>query len=168
MTSDPSRDFDFLAGSWRVHHRQLERRLGDSTEWVEFDGTCMTQPILGGMGNVDDNVVNVPSGPYRAATLRAFDSRTRTWTIWWLDSRYPNRLDPPLVGAFKSDLGTFFADDTFNGKPIKVRFIWTMNGPDACHWEQAFSPDSGNTWETNWTMDFARAEPTTSLQDAET
>ncbi|TJV23098.1 MAG: DUF1579 domain-containing protein, partial [Mesorhizobium sp.] len=23
-------------------------------------------------------------------------------------------------------------------------------------WEQAFSPDGGKTWETNWIMDFAR------------
>jgi hypothetical protein len=25
------------------------------------------------------------------------------------------------------------------------------------HWEQAFSADGGETWETNWTADFARA-----------
>jgi hypothetical protein len=31
-----------------------------------------------------------------------------------------------------------------------------MNGPDACHWEQAFSGDGGKTWETNWTMTFTR------------
>jgi hypothetical protein len=24
-------------------------------------------------------------------------------------------------------------------------------------WEQAFSEDGGETWETNWVMDFARA-----------
>jgi hypothetical protein len=25
-------------------------------------------------------------------------------------------------------------------------------------WEQAFSPDGGTTWETNWVMDFTRSQ----------
>jgi hypothetical protein len=25
-------------------------------------------------------------------------------------------------------------------------------------WEQAFSADDGDTWETNWVMEFSRAE----------
>jgi hypothetical protein len=25
-------------------------------------------------------------------------------------------------------------------------------------WEQAFSDDAGKSWETNWTMDFRRAD----------
>jgi hypothetical protein len=28
----------------------------------------------------------------------------------------------------------------------------------APRWEQAFSPDGGETWELNWIMDFAREE----------
>jgi hypothetical protein len=27
----------------------------------------------------------------------------------------------------------------------------------SCAWEQAFSVDRGETWETNWTMSFTRA-----------
>jgi hypothetical protein len=56
LPADASHDFDFLFGSWRVQHRRLKERLAKSTQWVEFDGTCVTQPLLGGFGNVDDNV----------------------------------------------------------------------------------------------------------------
>ena len=46
-------DFDFLTGSWRVHHRRLKERLVENHEWIEFEGTCVMQKILGGAGNMD-------------------------------------------------------------------------------------------------------------------
>ena len=149
-------DFDFFLGNWRVMHRRLTERLVGCNEWVEFTGTCMTQPILGGFGNIDDNVLELPSGMYRAATLRSFDAKTETWSIWWLDGRNPNSLDPPVVGRFQDSIGTFYAEDTLDGRPIRVRFQWTSPERDAPRWEQAFSPDAGQTWETTWIMDFAR------------
>ncbi len=151
-------DFDFLAGSWRVRHRRLKERLARSTEWQEFEGTSAGQLILGGAGNLDDNVLELPSGTYRAATVRSFDPETGQWSIWWLDGRYPRGpLDPPMVGRFEDGVGTFFAKDTFNGKPIVVRFIWSNISATTARWEQAFSTDDGATWEVNWEMDFARA-----------
>ena len=68
-------------------------------------------------------------------------------------SRNP-KLDPPMVGSFSDGRGLFFGDDTFEGKPIRVRFIWSPLTYATCRWEQAFSQDGGETWETNWTMDF--------------
>jgi len=76
-----SRDFDFFFGSWRVSHHKLKQRLAGCTDWEEFEGTCATQPLLDGLGNIDDNVLDAPNGTYRAVTLRAFDSRSHTWSI---------------------------------------------------------------------------------------
>ena len=61
-----------------------------------------------------------------------------------------------MVGRFENGIGTFFADETFRGQPIKVRFLWSNITPTTARWEQAFSPDGGKTWETNWEMDFTR------------
>jgi hypothetical protein len=55
-------------------------------------------------------------------------------------------------------VGTFYADNTFNAKPIRVRFVWSHITAKSCRWEQAFSPDGGTTWEANWVMDFTRVE----------
>jgi hypothetical protein len=148
-------DFDFLVGSWRVHHRRLKERLAGNHDWIEFEGTCAMQKILGGAGNMDDNVLDFRGGAYRAVTLRTYDPAKGQWSIWWFDSRNPSHLDPPVVGGFKNGVGTFYADDTFKGKPIRVRFLWT-NLATKPHWEQAFSDDGGKTWETNWIMEFVR------------
>ncbi len=151
-------DFDFIAGEWRAHHRRLKERLAGSHEWVAFDGTQSAHLILGGYGNADDNIFDMPSGAYRGYTVRAYDPKTGLWAIWWFDGRSPHgAIDPPVKGRFVNGVGTFTADDTFNGKPIIVRFQWSHPTHDTSHWEQAFSPDNGKTWETNWTTDFVRA-----------
>ena len=152
----PNADFDFFMGKWIIRHRRLKERLAGNNEWIEFSGTAVAQPLLGGQANVDDHVLDFPPGPYRAASLRCYDPEKQVWSIWWLDSRTPGHLDPPVVGTFIEGIGTFLADDILDGRPIQVRFTWTDTQTPTPHWEQAFSADGGKTWETNWTMDFTR------------
>jgi hypothetical protein len=158
MTSarNGARDFDFLFGSWSVRHRRLTQRLAGSADWAEFKGESTTQPTLGGSGNIEDNLIHLPGGAFRAVALRSYDAATGNWAIWWLDGRSPHQLDVPVVGRFEGARGLFLADDTFEGRPIKVRFLWLRTDADHCRWEQAFSADAGASWETNWTMDFKR------------
>jgi hypothetical protein len=155
--TDGANAFDFFHGAWRVAHRRLRARLCGDTNWENFPGSCVVHAILGGHGNIDDNVIELPAGAYRAATMRAFDPETRRWAIWWLDARNPLRLDTPMVGEFRDGEGTFFADDVFEGRAIRVRFLWMRTRTASPRWEQAFSADGGETWETNWIMDFSRA-----------
>lgn len=151
-------DFDFMIGDWQVRHRRLNSRLTGCTEWTEFDGISSTRKMLNGFGNVEDNLLHFPEADVRAAAFRSFDPATRTWAIWWLDGRAPHTLDVPVVGSFVGPLGTFFANDTLDNKPIKVRFTWNSNSGGHPTWEQAFSGDGGSTWETNWVMEFKRNE----------
>lgn len=153
----PPPDFDFMIGDWRVHHRRLNSRLTGCTEWTEFTGESSTRKILGGFGNVEDNLLRYPDGDARAVALRSFDPGTRQWAIWWLDGRAPHSLDVPVVGGFTGSIGLFFAEDKLEGRPITIRFTWNANPGGNPRWEQAFSADGGNTWEINWTMDFTRS-----------
>ena len=148
-------DFDFLHGAWRVRHERLVGRLVGSTEWQAFEGTSETRPVMGGQGNLEDNVLHLPSGTYKAVALRMFDPDRRAWSIWWVDSRTA-AIEPPVVGGFEDGRGVFFGDDVHEGRPVRVRFRWFVDGPDRARWEQAFSGDGGQTWETNWRMAFER------------
>lgn len=149
------RDFDFLFGKWSVQHRRLSSRLTGSTDWEAFPGTCEARPILGGVGNIDDNVLELPTATYTAATIRVFDAPKKMWSIWWLDSRTAD-IDTPVRGSFASGVGTFYGDDELRGKPVRVRYLWSSITADSARWEQAFSPDGGASWETNWFMAFSR------------
>ena len=153
---DGRTDFDFLIGSWKIHHRRLKQRLKGCTEWEEFEGTGEVRPILGGLGNMDALTMDRASGPVEAVTVRLYNPVTREWSIYWVADSSPGRLDVPMVGKFNGPRGEFFSQELFEGVHIFNRFIWTVNGPNACRWEQAFSADGGKTWETNWTMNFTR------------
>lgn len=149
-------DFDFQQGRWRVHHRRLNERLAGCTEWTEFEGACEQRPVLGGNGNVEDNLLHLPGGDYRAIAIRSCDPASGTWAIWWLDARHPHALDVPVIGRFENGTGTFHADDTHEGRPVRLRFQWLDTHTPTPRWEQALSPDGGRTWETNWVMRFTR------------
>lgn len=152
-------DFDFIIGDWRVQHRRLNSRLTGCTEWTEFAGTSTTRKILGGMGNLEDNVLRFPEGDVHAAAVRSWSAAAKTWAIWWLDQRNPHQLDVPVLGSFSDQVGLFYADDNLDGAAIKVRFTWNANPGGKPTWAQAFSSDEGTSWETNWTMEFSRVEP---------
>lgn len=148
-------DFDFLIGSWDVHHHKLQRRLAGNDDWWEFDGTSTFWKILGGLGNVDDNVIHQPTGTYRGASMRLFDLQTELWSIWWMNEGHAV-IEPPVVGRFENGRGSFGGSDSFDGRAIEVRFVWSDVTDSSARWEQAFSPDGGTTWETNWIMQFHR------------
>ena len=149
---DGSRDFDFLFGGWRMHHRRLRERLRGSRQWDEFDGTGATMPLPDGLGNREEVRFDY-GGPVTGLAFRFYDRATGRWSIYWIDSRR-RVLDPPVVGRFVGDVAVFEGEDTHEGKPILVRFVWSRVGP---RWEQAFSADHGKSWETNWVIDFEPA-----------
>jgi len=149
-------DFDFQTGAWNVQHRRLKERLANCSDWEAFAGTCTMSLLLGGNGNVEDNILHISTGTYRAVALRSFDPVKQSWAIWWLDAREPHLLDVPVIGSFKNGVGTFYANDVLNGNAVRIRFLWTKTDTPSPRWEQAMSIDDGKTWETNWTMDFNR------------
>jgi hypothetical protein len=146
-------DFDFLHGKWSVANRKLKERLTGSSEWLEFPGTAECWSLFGGAANVDE--ITFPTENVSGLTLRLYDPRREEWSLYWASSD-GGTLFPPVVGRFSGGTGTFYGDDTQDGTPVRVRYIWSGITPTSARWEQAFSVDGKRTWETNWLMDFTR------------
>ena len=154
--TDGARDFDFLTGAWRIHNRRLKERLKGCTEWEEFEAVAQARPLLSGLGNEDDFRTDWRPG-FVGMTVRLYHPATRLWSIYWASNQH-GVFEPPVVGAFSGDVGTFEGDELLDSKPIRVRFTWTRQGPARARWEQAFSADGGQTWETNWVMQHERVQ----------
>jgi hypothetical protein len=153
--NDGRNDFDFLIGTWKVHHRMLTTRLKGSTDWVEFDGDTVDRKIMNGLGNLDENIIHMSNGPVHAISLRLFNPQSKEWSIHWSTDRM-GTLDIPMIGGFTGGRGEFYAREVSNGTHVYSRFIWSKITANSCQWEQALSDDGGKTWETNWIMEFER------------
>ena len=150
---DGSHDFDFLYGKWMMPNHRLKKRLAGSNEWEDFVSYDECQPLPGGIGN-EDHFKTDHWENFMGITVRTYDKATGLWRLYWVDNYFSGGvIEAPVVGKFEGNVGVFEAPDTFDGKPIIVRFTWTVNpkGSKAvANWEQAFSADGGKTWETNW------------------
>ena len=159
---DGRHDFHFLLGDWKVANRRLRKRLQGCDDWETFDAWQTNSSLPGGIGNIDDFVAARWRPDYVGMSLRLFNPQTRQWSIYWLDNQNggldpAGTLLPPVVGRFDNGRGVFEGDDTLDGKPIRVRYIWSGVNTERPRWEQEMSGDAGRTWEKNWVMDFERS-----------
>jgi len=152
---DPQHDFDFEIGDWKTHVKRLVHPLTGSTEWAEYDGTTVVQKVWDGRANLVQLEVDGPKGHLELASFRLYDPETHEWSLNVASSR-SGSLGVPTVGGFKDGRGEFYDKESWDGKPIVVRFVITPRSPDAIHFEQAFSADDGKTWELNWIADDTR------------
>jgi len=159
--TDPAHDFDFVLGRWRIENTRLVKRLAGSTDCEVFEATAHAHSLPGGIGNYDDFSAEKWRPEFVGMSFRVFSPVSKKWSIYWLDNNtggldLAGKLTVPVVGEFKDGVGVFCCDDEFEGSPIIVRYIWSNITANSARWEQAFSPDGGKTWETNWVMNHTR------------
>lgn len=146
---DGQHDFDFEIGTWKTQLRRLERPLSGSTTWLEYEGTTVVSKVLDGRANLVELKVNGPAGRLEGLSLRLYNPATRQWSLNFANIK-AGTLTTPSIGEFKNGRGEFYNDDTYNGRPIIVRFVITKITADRYRFEQSFSNDGGKTWEVNW------------------
>jgi hypothetical protein len=153
---DGQHDFDFELGAWKIHLKRLQHPLTGCTSWVEFDGTSVTRKVWDGRADLEEFETDSPAGGHiEGLTLRLYNPQSRQWSLYWATSK-GDPIQPPQIGEFKNGRGEFYGTDTWNGKAILVRFVWSNTTTNSPHFEQSFSEDGGKTWEVNWITDQTR------------
>ncbi|KQV65205.1 hypothetical protein [Rhizobium sp. Root1220] len=155
MVGGATHDFDFNHGDWVVTNKRLVQRGANSHEWEVFTSYEKAQLWMGGMVSIDES--DFPTKGFRGMSLRTYNPQKDEWAIYWINSG-DGILQPPVFGRFEKGVGIFTGDDTDGDRPVKVKFHWSRTDTESPRWSQSFSYDDGNTWETNWIMEFARPE----------
>ncbi len=146
---DGQHDFDFEIGTWKTHLSRLVHPLTGSTTWVHLEGTSVVRKIWNGRANLVELEVDGPTGHIEGLSLRLYDPQSHQWSLNFANSS-TGTLSQPTIGEFKNGRGEFYDQETFNGRTILVRNVWSDITPNSCRFEQAFSDDGGKTWEVNW------------------
>jgi len=150
---DGAQDFDSLLGNFTFRLRRMQHPLTSNPDWIDMSGTGACYKVWGGRANLDTVELDSADGSHiEGLTLRLYDREARQWRLYWANSRI-GRLDPPQIGEFQDGHGDFYTTDTINGKTTLIRFDWSRMNSGTPHFEQAFSPDGGKSWEVNWITD---------------
>ena len=155
---DGQHDFDFSIGTWKTHISRLQKPLTGSTTWVEYDGVSVVREILNGHANLFELSADGPAGHLEGVGLRLYNPESHQWSLNWANGT-TGVLGVPTIGEFKSGRGVFVDQESFNDRVILVRNSFMDITPNSARFEQTFSDDGGQTWETNWVMTFTRQKP---------
>ena len=150
-------DFDFNFGTWKTHISRLQHPLTGSDQWSEYDGKSIVHEVWGGRASLLELEADGPSGHIEGVGLRLYNPQSHQWSLNWTNSADAS-MAQPMLGEFKDGRGEFFDQETYNGRGIFVRNGFQNITKDSSRFEQAFSPDGGKTWETNWVMEFVRED----------
>ena len=147
-------DFDFLSGNWKIHHRQLTSNNPEVWDIFEGEATCWS--ILNGMASIEE--LRIPARNFSGMGLRTFNSGKQLWSDFWMNAKNGILLTPGVEGFFQKGQGIFISEEIEAGQTIKVRGMWDNISATTCRWQQATSRDDGQSWQTNWLMEWVRAE----------
>jgi len=154
---DGQHDFDFELGHWKIHLKRRVHPLSGSQQWAVLDGTTTTRKVWNGRANLEEFEVRGPTGPIEGMTLRLYNPQTRQWSLYWANSKAGVLGGPPNVGEFRNGVGEFYCYDTYNGRYVLIRYVWSRITPDSAHFEESFSDDGGRSWEVEWITDQTRS-----------
>ena len=150
---DPHRQFDFWIGEWSVHNRDLQP---DGTYSHGDDTRARITPVIDGQAILEEW-----AGPLRGRfmngfSLRAFDPAAERWSLllfWTTDGNAGfGRLD----GGFRHGRGEFLSSYPSGGGTVTQRYTFSDALANTVRWDSATSRDEGQTWHTDWIMEFTR------------
>jgi len=154
---DGQHDFDFNIGTWKTHICRLKHPLTGSNDWVDMNGTVHVRKVWNGRAQLEEIEADGSAGHFEGLTLFLYNPQAHQWGQYFVDSAV-GAVNQPQIGEFKNGRGELFDQESFNGRTIFVRFVWSDITPDSHHVEQSFSDDGGKTWELNFVATLTREE----------
>jgi hypothetical protein len=148
-------DFNFNIGVWHTHICRILDPFSGSTHSSELNGTVTVRKVWDGRAQLEEIEADGPKGHWEGLTLFLYNPQSRQWSQSFIDSKIA-ALDSPLIGSFQNGRGELFAQDTFQGKSVLIRGVWSNIAPDSHHFEESYSDDGGKTWAPAFIAELTR------------
>jgi hypothetical protein len=143
-------DLDFWVGDWTVAWRAPDGRDAQGTNRIRrtLDGCVIVEEFDG-----------TPGGPLKGMSVSTYDVRRKVWKQTWVDNQASylelegGRVDDGAVRLILSRAAVV------NGQPLRQRMVFRDVEKDRLVWDWQRSRDDGQTWETTWSIRYARRAP---------
>ena len=152
---DGAHDFDFNVGVFHTHIRRVLDPLSGSPDSIELNGTVTIRKVWGGKAELEEIEADGPRGHWEGLSLFLYNPQAHQWSQSFINSQM-GELSTPLVGEFHDGRGELFSQDTFKGKSILVRGVWSDIQPDSHRYTESYSDDGGQTWKVAFFADKIR------------
>lgn len=155
---DGQHDFDFNIGVWHTHIRRILDPLSGGAHSIELNGTVTVRKVWDGRAALEEIETDGPNGHWEGLTLFIYNPTAHQWSQSFVNSKV-GQLNSPLVGSFTNGRGELFTQDTFAGRTVLVRGVWSQIMPDSHHYEESYSEDGGRTWAPAFIASLTREQP---------
>lgn len=155
--ADGQHDFDFHLGSWKSSISRLQTPLSGSTTWIKCEGTLVAHKVWDGRAQLEELEADCPGRHMEDLLLFLYNPETHEWSLN-AAAVGDGVVGRPMFGKFKDGRGEFYDQETFKGRTILVRQVWSDITASSHHFEQAFSDDGGKSWEPNFKATLTREQ----------
>jgi len=154
---DGQHDFDFNVGVWKTHIKRRLHPLSGSNEFMELNGIVSVRKVWDGRAQLEEIEADGPNGHWEGLTLFLYNPTAHQWSQSYAGSN--GGAFSTTIGSFKDGRGELYSQDTYDGRSILVRGVWSDITPNAHKYEISYSDDGGRSWEAVFSAELTRQQP---------
>jgi len=151
---DEAHDFDFISGVWSAHFRHVLDPFAGGHRAVELDGTISVDKVWNGRAWLEQIDAQGAGSHWGGMAIFLYNPKTHQWSQSFVN-RESGAWAAPLIGDFRSGRGELYSQDSYGGRSILVRGVWSDITPDSHDYTECLSDDGGATWQlgllVHWT-----------------
>ncbi len=141
-------DFDFWVGEWTVTWTAKDGSTSQGSNRIRrtHDGCVILEEFDG-----------APGTPLVGTSVSTWDAKRKTWRQTWVDNQasYLDFEGGAVEGGGATRL-ILSRRAEVNGQSVRQRMVFSDVSADSLLWDWQRSRDDGATWESLWTLRYAR------------
>ena len=112
---------------------------------------------MGWRAQLEELEADGPKGHTEDPLLFLYNPHSRQWSLNAAASN-DGAMGQPMYWECRKGRGEFIDHESFKGRMVLVKQVWSNIAPTSHHFEQSFSDDGGATWEANFVPTLTREQ----------
>ena len=138
---DGAHDFDFNIGTWHTHIHRFMDPFSPTLQIHRSQWHRHRSSHLERQSELEEIQADGPNGRWEGMTLFLYNPESHEWSQTFANDKM-GAPDSGNIGYFSNGRVELYGQDTFQGKSILVRAVWSDIKPDGHHYTESYSNDA--------------------------